>query len=147
MRIPARTTPDQLQEAHARPAASLPPLWWLRRFPGQAPQVAVMRSWMARLLPACDPLDDLLVLASELASNAVTHTRSGHLDGWFTVEVTWTPATARVVVGDQGSYENPASKVRSAAEAADLETGRGLLLVSALSAAWGIAGDAEARWL
>jgi len=147
MRIPAETTPHQLQEAPAGPVASLPPLWWLRRFPGQASQVAVMRSWIARLLPACDPLDDLLVLASELASNAVTHTRSGHRDGWFTVEVTWTSAAARVVVGDQGSDEVPASQAHPGGEAAELESGRGLLLVGALSAAWGIAGDAEARWL
>jgi hypothetical protein len=90
-------------------------------------------------------LDDLLVFTSELVTNAVTHTRSGEPGGWFTVEVTWAPKAARVVVGDQGSDEIPASG--SPPDDADLETGRGLLLVEAMSAAWGTSGDANGRWL
>jgi hypothetical protein len=99
------------------------------------------------LLPACSPLDDLLLLASELAANAVTHTRSGQPGGRFTVEVTWSPQSARVVVGDQGSDEIPVSAASPVDQVACLESGRGLLLVDALSAAWGTAGDADARWL
>jgi hypothetical protein len=97
-------------------------------------------------MPTCEPLDDLLIFTSELVTNAVTHTRSGEPGGWFTVEVTWSPKTARVVVGDQGSDETPARGVGPSDEA-DLETGRGLLLIEAMSAAWGAAGDADARWL
>jgi hypothetical protein len=78
-------------------------------------------------------------------ANAVMHTRSGEPGGWFTVEVTWSPTTARVVVGDLGSDEIPTSS--APADDADLETGRGLLLIAAMSAAWGTAGDASARWL
>jgi len=64
---------------------------------------------VADLLPACGPLDDLLLFASELATNATEHTRSGEPGGQFTVEVTWTPRKARVIVGDQDSDEIPAS--------------------------------------
>ncbi len=128
------------------PAAQLP-LWWSRDFPGEPRRVGQARSWVARLLPACDPLDDLLIFASELASNAVTHTRSGQHGGRFTIEVTWSPQAARVVVGDQGSDETPATVAKPDDQAAYLENGRGLLLIDAMSAAWGMAGDAGARWL
>jgi len=123
------------------------PLWWSRKFPGEPPQVSRARSWVAGLLPACEPLDELLIFASELATNAVTHTRSGGPSGWFQVEVIWSPKAARVVVGDQGSDEVPTNRASSEADAADIETGRGLLLIDAMSANWGTAGDATARWL
>ena len=134
-------------EKGQQPAASPLPLWWSRSFPGEPPLVSQARSWIAGFLPACAPLDDLLILASELSSNAVTHTRSGQPGGQFTVEVTWSPESARVVVGDQGSQEIPATVSSTGDQVACLESGRGLLLVDALSAAWGIAGDADARWL
>jgi hypothetical protein len=123
------------------------PLWWSRAFPGQPPLVGQARSWIAGLLPPCAPLDDLLLLAGELASNAVTHTLSGQPGGQFTVEVTWSPQFARVVVGDQGSDEVPATVERPGSQVDYMESGRGLLLVNALSAVWGTAGDADARWL
>jgi serine/threonine-protein kinase RsbW len=129
------------------PAAPPLPLWWSRPFPGEPPLVSQARSWIAELLPACAPLDDLLILTSELATNAVTHTRSGRPGGRFTVEVTWSPESARVVVGDQGSDEIPAAVTNPGDQVAYPENGRGLLLVDALSASWGIAGDADARWL
>jgi serine/threonine-protein kinase RsbW len=128
------------------PAASPLPLWWSRPFRGEPSQVGKARSWLAGLLPTCDSLDDLLIFTSELAGNAVTHTRSGEPGGWFTVEVTWSPKTARVVVGDQGSDEIPTGGA-NASDTADLESGRGLLLIEAMSAAWGTAGNADARWL
>jgi serine/threonine-protein kinase RsbW len=129
------------------PEASPLPLWWSRQFRGQPSQVGHARSWIAGLFPRCEPLDDLLFFASELGANAVTHTRSGKPGGLFTVEVTWSPTAARVVVGDQGSDEVPRSTASPDDAAADLESGRGLLLIEAMSAAWGTAGDATARWL
>jgi serine/threonine-protein kinase RsbW len=133
-----------MEDAQALTASPLP-LWWSRPFRGQPSQVSQARSWLAGLLPSCEPLDDLLIFTSELVTNAVTHTRSGDPGGWFTVEITWSPQRARVVVGDQGSDEIPASG--NSPDDSDLETGRGLLLIAAMSAAWGTAGDADARWL
>ena len=77
-------------------------LWWSRDFPGGRDQVGEARHWIGNLLPECDGLDDFLLLASELCSNAVVHTRSGQAGGRFSVDVEWTPTLARVVVGDQG---------------------------------------------
>jgi serine/threonine-protein kinase RsbW len=102
---------------------------------------------MRGYLPACDPLDSLVMIASELAANAVTHTRSGTAGGRFIVDVTWCPEAARVAVGDQGSDEVPEIAASAEEEAAYAENGRGLLVVEALSSSWGMAGDAEARWL
>jgi serine/threonine-protein kinase RsbW len=122
------------------------PLWWSREFAGEPAEVGRARGWVGKLLPACDPLDELLIVTSELSTNAVAHTRSGQPGGRFTVEVTWSPQAVRVIVGDQGSDEVPATPA-DAAGAEDLENGRGLLLVSALATAWGTVGDARARWL
>jgi serine/threonine-protein kinase RsbW len=127
--------------------ASPLPLWWSRQFLGEPLEVSKARSWVAGLLPPCEPLDDLLIFASELATNAVTHTRSGEPKGWFTVEVTWSLMTARVVVGDQGSDDVPTSKASPGDDPQDLESGRGLQLIDAMSADWGTVGDATARWL
>jgi anti-sigma regulatory factor (Ser/Thr protein kinase) len=125
-----------------------PAYWWSRDFPGEKTQARSVRAWIESFLPACDALDDLVLIASELAANAVTHTRSGQADARFTVDVTWSPDCARVVVGDQGSDEIPDSPGNPGEqELTHAETGRGLLIVYALSAAWGLAGNADARWL
>jgi hypothetical protein len=86
-------------------------------------------------------------LTSELAANAITHTRSGQPGGWFTLELTLSPQTARVVVGDQGSDGIPARQAPSEGGAASREHGRGLVLIDAISAAWGMAGGPRGRWL
>src|SRR5258708_1163324 len=80
-----------------------PALWWVRDFPGGEDQVRQARHWIEDLLPQCDPLADILLLASELCTNAVVHTRSGKAGGRFSVDVEWGQETARVVIGDQGS--------------------------------------------
>src|SRR5258707_3448093 len=91
-----------------------PPLWWSRRFQGEASQVREVRTWMEGFLPACAPLDDLVMIASELATNAVTHTRSGEPGGQFSADVTWSAESARIAVGDQGSDEGPVSALSPA---------------------------------
>jgi hypothetical protein len=105
------------------------------------------RSWIAGLLPAGDPLDDLLTIASELAGNAIKHTRSGKPDGLFTVDLAWLPDAVRLSVGDQGSGGVPVLTPKTARQIEDDETGRGLLVVDALSTAWGTAGDADGHWI
>jgi serine/threonine-protein kinase RsbW len=132
----------------ARDAGVAPlPLWWSREFAGEPAEVGRARAWVSKLLPACDPLDELLIITSEFCTNAVAHTRSGLPGGRFTAEVTWSPQAARVIVGDQGSDEIPAAAANAGGPADDMEDGRGLLLVSAMSAAWGTVGDRRARWL
>jgi hypothetical protein len=101
--------------------AVLPTYWWSRDFPGQKAQVRAVRAWIEGLLPACDAREDLVTIASELGTNAVTHTRSGQAEGRFTVDVTWSPERTRVVAGDQGSDEVPGSPGQD--QAACAETG------------------------
>jgi serine/threonine-protein kinase RsbW len=124
-----------------------PAMWWSRDFTGGADQVPEVRRWIADLLPDCDPLADLLLLASELSANAVMHTRSGQAGGWFSVAVEWTPALARVVVGDQGSLSMPTAAAKTGTAAGDEESGRGLWLVNELADDWGTVSRPGGRWV
>jgi serine/threonine-protein kinase RsbW len=112
-----------------------PVLWWARDFPGDTEQVPEARHWLEDLLPECDPLADILLLASELCTNAIAHTRSGQGGGRFSVDVEWTPALARVVIGDQGSPSVPA--IGAGTSDTTDEFGRGLWLVDQLADGWG----------
>jgi anti-sigma regulatory factor (Ser/Thr protein kinase) len=121
--------------------------WWARDFAGEAGQVGEVRHWIADLLPECDPLADVLLLASELCANAVVHTHSGQAGGRFSVDVEWSPKLARVVVGDQGSLEIPVAGAGAAGTAWSEESGRGLWLVDAMADDWGTASAPEGRWV
>jgi len=84
--------------------------------------------------------DDLVLLVSELSTNAILHSRSGHPDRTFTVRVTLYPGDyAWGEVEDQGG-------AWTAGEADD-EHGRGLTIVAAVAGDgnWGIDGSAVSR--
>jgi serine/threonine-protein kinase RsbW len=126
---------------------------WTRDFQGQADQVREARRWVEDLLPERDPLADVLLLVSELCTNAVVHTRSGEAGGRFSVAVVWTRESVRVVVEDQGSPKAPTIGARTGdsartdeADEAD-ESGRGLRLVDALAGDWGTATRLGRRWV
>jgi len=125
--------PDS-QRAHADDTAGL--RWW-RVFPGEGGQIRELRQWLMDLLPRCDARDDVILVANELAANAVCHTASGR-GGQFSVEVTVADGLLRVVVGDGGGptapfvIDDPMS-----------ERGRGLRLVRELSVGMGVSGGGE----
>jgi anti-sigma regulatory factor (Ser/Thr protein kinase) len=127
--------------------------WWSRRFAGGTDQVREVRRWLEDLLPDCDARADLILLASELCTNAIMHSRSGEAGGQFSVDIDWAPTLARVVVGDQGSADAPAVAARTgdavdAVEAGEVgESGRGLLLVDGLADDWGTASRPNRRWV
>jgi anti-sigma regulatory factor (Ser/Thr protein kinase) len=73
-------------------------------------------------------IDDATVVASELATNAVLHARTD-----FTVGLTWQGDALRVFVRD----ESQAMPIRANPTPTTI-TGRGLLLVDAISRRWGI---------
>lgn len=75
-----------------------------------------------------DRVDDALLVASELATNATVHARTP-----YAVTVRRRLGAIRLDVFD-GSESAPDLRTRSA----DAEGGRGLYLVSAMSAAWGV---------
>jgi serine/threonine-protein kinase RsbW len=125
-------------------------LRWTRDFRGQADQVRAARRWTADLLPECDQLADVLLLVSELCTNAIAHTRSGEAGGRFGVTVEWTRESVRVVVDDQGSSTAPTIDPRAGdptrTDEAD-ESGRGLRLVDRLATDWGTASRPGRRWV
>jgi serine/threonine-protein kinase RsbW len=112
---------------------------WRRIFPGEERQLGGLRQWLTSLFPECPARDDLLSVATELASNAIRHTASGH-GGWFAVEVTWHRSAVRVAVADRGGPTEPRVMGDPAAE-----HGRGLLLVQGLSVRMGVCGDRRGR--
>lgn len=76
-----------------------------------------------------DPLDDALLVVSELATNALTHAGSS-----YRVRVSSTAQALRIEVDDDGAG-TPEPQLLTDTE----EDGRGLFLVSALSSSWGMA--------
>jgi hypothetical protein len=60
-------------------------------YPGTADQAKHVRADLARVAGDCPVLDELVLLASELATNAILHSRSGHVAGTFTVRATLYP--------------------------------------------------------
>lgn len=80
-------------------------------------------------------LDDACLVVSELATNALNHAESS-----FQVRVSLNPATVRLEVADHGAgtpEPQPHSDTR--------EGGRGLLLIAAMSASWGIEESAGGK--
>lgn len=112
---------------------------WRKVFRGEERQLGAMRRWLASLLPAGLSRDDVTLVATELASNAICHTASGQ-GGWFTVEVTWWPSAVRIGVADCGGPAQPQVIDDPAGE-----RGRGLLLVTRLSLRTGACGDQRGR--
>jgi serine/threonine-protein kinase RsbW len=129
----------QRRGSSSPPPSLAPDRLWRRVFPGHAGELSVLRRWLAELLPPCAARDDVAAVATELASNAVKHTRSGR-GGWFAVEVTWHPQAVRVAVADCGGPLEPRVLDDPAAE-----HGRGLLIVRGLSVRTGMTGDWRGR--
>ena len=117
-------------------------------FPGEAAAVGLAREFVAGVLGADWPgLDDVLLLVSEIASNAVRHTASGDHGGWFDVAVALDGHTARVEIADRGSSSEPRIPGDDGGElGVDVLTGgRGLRIVDALADRWGHGGDELGR--
>ena len=97
-----------------------------RSYPGTDDQVRQVRADLASLVDSCPLADDLILLASELSTNAVVHSRSGQPGGTFTVRAEVRPGGyAWLEVEDQGGLwiERPPGD----------DHGRGLVLVAALA--------------
>lgn len=84
------------------------------------------------------PVDDALLVASELAANALTHARSS-----YRLRLSLSDRALRIEVAD-GGVGTPEPQPLTETE----EHGRGLHLVGALAASWGMepAGDGKRVW-
>jgi serine/threonine-protein kinase RsbW len=120
--------------AHDQDDADLQPQ--VRLFFGQERQLREMRQWLAILLSAHPAVDDIISIATELATNAIRHTKSGVPGGSFAVVITGRPGAIRVAVADHGGLREP-----QVIDDPDGENGRGLLIVLRLAARVGVRGD------
>jgi anti-sigma regulatory factor (Ser/Thr protein kinase) len=82
-------------------------------------------------------VDDAILLASELVTNALKHSASGQ-GGKFAVAVLHRSADIRVEIVDQGGPWLPG-------DVSDGLHGRGLVIVGTVARAWGITGDDSGR--
>ncbi|GGV72146.1 hypothetical protein GCM10010277_84700 [Streptomyces longisporoflavus] len=102
-----------------------------KRTPGQA------RAYLGVTLAdwgVCETIRaDLQLIVSELATNAVTYTRSCEI----TLEITLTDDEAAVSVADHGPHRH----LHARHAAPDAESGRGLLIVQSLASRWDQSGD------
>lgn len=112
----------------------------MRVFPGEAGQIREVRAFVAGTLGRSPAAEEAVLLASELAANAVVHTASGD-GGTFTVLLREDGGTVMVEVHDDGSETSP----EAAPAGAPGESGRGLCLVDALAERWGHRGGREGR--
>jgi len=120
--------------ARAAGTPAAPVITWARTFPAVPAQVREARRFLAGLLAGqLNPgpaTDDAVLCLSELASNAVVHSRSGQPGGQFTVRIRLHGPDLRVEVADAGGpWGSPTPNDQH---------GRGLTAVSAIARAWGV---------
>lgn len=134
--------PSAATFAGARPgeAGSLAMRSDRRRFPGRPDKVACVRDFVRLVLGPVPVLEEAVLLASELSTNAVLHTASGN-SGTFEVAVYASTRHARIEVHDQGSEWVP----EAVSPDGLAEAGRGVSLVELIASRWGQSGDATGR--
>jgi anti-sigma regulatory factor (Ser/Thr protein kinase) len=119
-------------------AGTAVPLTWSRTFPATPAQALEARRSLARILDGCSAADDAALCLGELTANATIHSRSRN-GGHFTVRVQLGEGLIRIAVQDQGGPWTRAVH-------ADGQHGRGLLIVSQLTRAWGRTGSSHTGW-
>jgi serine/threonine-protein kinase RsbW len=111
-----------------------------RTFAGSPEEMRNVRDFVRQLTEGCPVTDDVVLLASELAANAVRHTASG-TGGTFCVLVQAAAGRVRVEVHDMGSVTAPAVRPSGSPR----ESGAGLALVEAIADRWGFHGSQLGR--
>jgi hypothetical protein len=112
----------------------------VRVFAGSPHQVRHVRDFVGRAVAGCPVAGDVVLLASEVATNAIVHTASG-AGGSFTVAVCQSGSRVRVEVLDGGSAKSPVAH----APGCPGESGSGLVLVGEIAARWGHSGGQHGR--
>jgi anti-sigma regulatory factor (Ser/Thr protein kinase) len=122
----------------ANPPAPAAPAVAVAEFPAAAGQVREARRFLAGVLDGCPAADDVVVCVSELATNAVLHSRSGRDGGRFAVRALAGAGRLRVEVSDEGGPWQPGVDGNG-------QHGRGLVIVATLAARWGRDGGTDGR--
>lgn len=108
-----------------------------RTLPGEPGSVAEARRLLRRFLADHHRADDAELILSELATNAVRHSRSRAAGAVFEVRVQLKPGLLRIEVVDQGAPTRSAPAGEPDESFGPRESGRGLLIVEALADDWG----------
>jgi anti-sigma regulatory factor (Ser/Thr protein kinase) len=116
-------------------------LTWSRTFPATPAHVREARRFLAGILNGHQKADDASVCLSELATNAIVHSRSRQPGGSFTVRAHLHGHCLRVDVCDQGGPWHSPTRT-----SADEQNGRGLLVVGQLASRWGCEGHSRYGW-
>jgi serine/threonine-protein kinase RsbW len=120
------------------------PRVWSQAYPGRRDQAAKARAFVARTVEGCPAVDEVVLMAGELAANAILHSHSGDRGGLFTVQVEVCEGEwVRVQVDDEGGPVPP--RLHVGGDGGAESAGRGLQIVAALADAWGVAGDVIGR--
>jgi serine/threonine-protein kinase RsbW len=107
-----------------------------RAFAGLPGSVSAARAWVAGFVPGSTAADDVVLLTSELVTNAILHSASRLPGGQVTVSVRTADDMVRVDVVDQGAVAPCLTAPRG--------LGQGLALVAALADVFG--ADGCDRW-
>ncbi|NJP99354.1 ATP-binding protein [Streptomyces zingiberis] len=108
---------------------SSPRVWGLT-CPGFPEEVSRARRWTRDILRGNPCADDAELIVSELSSNAVLHTASGHPCGSFHLALALSPQVLALSVTDAGSTT---STPKAGHPGDDAVHGRGLAMVTALA--------------
>jgi anti-sigma regulatory factor (Ser/Thr protein kinase) len=109
-----------------------------RTFPACPEEVSRARAFLGRVLGDCRMTEDAVLICSELATNAVLHSRSARPGGQFTVR-------AEVRDGDYVWVEVEDQGGRWIDEESSDQRGHGLEIVAELADYWDVRGDDTAR--
>ena len=117
-----------------------------RVFAGIPESVPTARAWVAGHLPGSPAADDVALMVSELFTNAISYSASGHSGGQVTVGIAVSRGHPRVDVIDQGAdlEVSKAALCVAAAVAAAHRLGAGLKIVRELADESG--ADGPDKW-
>jgi anti-sigma regulatory factor (Ser/Thr protein kinase) len=104
--------------------------------PGRPEAAAGVRDFAGKVLAGYPAAGDAITALNEMVTNAVQHSRSGLPGGSLEVRLTVTDASVLAEVLDEGPVGVPLAVSRDTFA----ERGRGLVLVEALTQAWGANG-------
>ena len=107
----------------------------VRTFAGVPESVRAARDWVADCLPDSPAAADAALMVSELFTNAVLYSTSGHPGGTVTVSIALGRGMARIHVIDQGGHLELSRAARSVAAAVTEapHLGAGLTIVRELA--------------
>ena len=107
-------------------------------YPGAAEHIRAVRADLRPLLAGCPMADDVILCASELATNAVLHSNSRLPGGTFTVRAAISPGHhVRIEVEDNGGPWTTATSGTA--------RHHGLDIICIVANEWGIDGDYAGR--